>query len=159
MQAQELFGVNICTTLGLLTATGAETVYDTTVVITYSVNGKGYTKAAVTNGATPTTDGNTGSAFTTLAASEGCSLTWALDASGTVTVYQGSVETLDSDNNFVIAPSFAGLPDTVTAFAYQVLKNSSAGSTVTIGTSNWNATGFTNVIQDVLTMPNRPQEA
>jgi hypothetical protein len=159
MQAQDLKGAVFCTASGVLTAAGAETVYDTTVIIDYCINGKAYTKAAVTDGVTPTTDGNTGAAFTPLAISQGCALVWAVNAAGTVAVYQGSVETLDSANAFVVAPSFAGFPDTACPFAYQILKNSSAGSEVIIGTDNWNQTGFTNVIQNVFVMPDRPQEA
>ena len=113
----------------------------------------------ITDGATVLVDGNTGLAFTGLAASQGCALTWALNAAGTVSVYQGSVTALDSANAFEIAPVSGSTPDTVVPFAYQILKNSSAGSAVVIGTTNWNAAGFTNAIVNVFVMPNRPQEA
>ncbi len=159
MQAQDLVGANYCVASGALTAAGSETVYDTTVTIPFCVNGKAYTKTAITDGVTPLLDGNTGVAFVGLAISQGCALTWALNAAGTVSVYQGSVTALDSANAFEVAPTFGSTPDTVTPFAYQILKNSSAGSAVVIGTDDWDQTGFTNVIQNVFVMPNRPQEA
>ena len=53
-----LDGATFATTVGALTGTGAETVYDTTAIINYAIGGKGYTKAAVTDGATPTADGD-----------------------------------------------------------------------------------------------------
>jgi hypothetical protein len=150
-------GQNFATTSGLLTATGAETVYDTTVTICYCVNGKALTKTAVTDGATPTTDGVSGSAFRTLTASQGTVLVWCLDGSGTVKVLEGSRESLDSAGNFKQVPQFPNIPDTLTPFAYQVLKASSSAGTITIGSSNWNATGFTNAIVNVMVLPDRPQ--
>lgn len=159
MQSQDLKAINIALAAGALTATGAETVYDTTVVVPFTINGKFYSLAAITNGVMPLLDGNTGVAFLTLAASRGCLLVFATDASDVVSVYQGNVTVLDTGNDFEVAPVFGSVPDTVTPFAYMVLKNSSAGSTFTIGTSNWNATGATNVIQDIAVLPDRPQEA
>jgi len=159
MNPSDLYGANFCTTSGALTATGAETVYDTTVAIGFCVNGKAYSKDAVTDGATPTTDTNTGVAFKTLTASQGCVLVWCLNASGTVSVAQSEVQSLDAAGNFIIAPEFPSIPDTLTPFAYQVLKAGSTAGTITIGSSNWNATGFTNAIVNVFTLPNRPQVA
>src|SRR5690242_15653742 len=135
------FGVqngNRCTTSGLLTATGAETVHDTTVTIAYCVNGKSTTKTAITDGATPTTDAVTGAAFVAFGPSQGTVVVWALTAGGTVKCAQGSIETWDG-TAFQVAPKFPNLPDTMTPFAYQVLKASSTASAITFGTSNWNA--------------------
>lgn len=158
-QASDLFGSTMATTSGLLTATGAETVYDTTVTISYSIRGKAYSKTAITDGATPTTDGDS-AALTTLTASQGCCMLWCLNAAGTVGVFQGAIRTLDSANDFVIAPDFPDVDlDTWCPFAYQILKAASTAGTITFGSSNWNATGFTNVIQNIHTLPLRPQES
>jgi len=153
---------NRCTSAGALTATGAETVYDTTVTIDFCVEGKAYTKTAVTDGVTPTTDGVSGSAFRTLTGvasggGQGTVLVWCLNASGTVKLLQGSRESLDSSGNFLMAPQFPGIPVDLTPFAYQVLKHYGQGTTVTIGSSNWNTSGFSNAIVDVHTLPRRPQ--
>ena len=72
---------NFCTTSGLLTATGGETVYDTTVTICFCVDGKAKTKTAVTDGATPTLDYNTGAAFLPITGVSGVS------GQGTVVVF------------------------------------------------------------------------
>lgn len=157
MQNYDRKGGNFCTTSGALTATGAETVYDTTISILFAIDGEIYTKTAVTDGATPTTDGNTAAAFTALAANEGCVFVWGLNTSGTVSVRQGSVEDLDSAGNFKVAPQFPAVPDSICPFAYQVIKNGSTGSAWTIGTSNWNATGITSTISSVAELPFRPK--
>jgi len=145
------YGGNICTNTGLLTATGAATTYDTTVAIDYCINGKAYRKATVAAGVTPTTDGNTGAAHVGLTAGKNSVWVLALNAAGDVAAFQGSVESSG-------APQFPMLPNTHTAFAYI---NVTAGST-TVGTwtfsgSNWNATGITRSIQNVLMLPNKPQ--
>lgn len=169
-QASRLFGTNFCTTMGLLTATGSETVYDTTVAIQFCVDGKGFSKATVANGVTPVVDGN-GDAFPALAVTnsdgsisgKGACILWCLDAAGTVVCFQSPVEALDGlTTDFLHTPEFPSIPDTVTPFAYQILKQATDGSTAdtaTFGTSNWDATRFTNVIVDVMTLPRRTQDS
>ena len=162
-------GINMCTTSGLLTATGAETVYDTTVTIVYATNGKLATKTAVTDGATPTTDYVTGAAFPALVGGasvantpgSGCIVVWGLVA-GTVVCIMGPHSRLDMQGKFKHdAPQFPAIPDNVVPFAYQVLKAGATASATAIifGTANWNATGFTNAIVNVAVLPDRPQVA
>lgn len=158
-QASELYGVTAATNSGLLTATGAETVYDTTVIIDYSIESKGYRKAAVTDGATPTT-GAVSAAAITLTANHGRTVVWTLNSVGTVSVHEGDIEDLDAAGNFVIYPSFPAIDlETYCPFAYMVLKGGSTLSgTWTFGSSNWNATGLTaTIVNTVNGMPRRPQ--
>lgn len=167
MDQLTLRGANFCTTSGLLTATGAETVYDTTVTINYVINGKIATKTAVTDGVTPTTDYNTGAAFPALVGGAsvantpgyGCVVVWGLIAGGTVKCMMGPHERLDMQGNFVRTPDFPPVPKEVVPFAYQVLKAGATASATAIifGTANWNATGFTNAIVNVSVLPSRPQ--
>jgi hypothetical protein len=151
---------NQCFTSGLLTGTGAETVYDTTVTISYCVDGVMKTKTAVTDGATPTTDGNTGAAFNAVGPDEVSVFVWGLNVSGTVSVYQGSVEAVDGDTNVAkIYPQFPMIPDGITPFAYTIFQTdgtSSAGGLL-FGTANWNATGLTATHVNVSTLPLRPR--
>ena len=144
---------------GLLTAAGAETVYDTTVAIEFAINGKmGTARATVADGATPTT-GNTSAAGITLTANQGRVVVWGVIAAGTLVVEEGPVATL-SGSTFVTAPLFPDIPDTVCPFAYMVLKaDSTTVGTWDFGTDNWNATGVTNVIVNVSQLPGRPQIA
>jgi hypothetical protein len=154
---------------GLLTATGAETLYDTTVTINFSIRGKMYQKAGVTDGATPTTDIVTGAAFPTLVGGasvanvpgHGAVVVWMLNASGTVACAQGPIQSLDMQGNFIVAPQFPPIPAGYCPFAYQVLKAGATASATAIifGTANWNATGFTNAIVNVSELPDRPQVA
>lgn len=160
-------GMNLCTTSGLLTATGAVTTHDTTVTIVYAIDGKAATKTAITTGATPTLDINTGLAFPILVGGgsvintpgNGAVAVWGLTSGGTVVVAMGPSTPLDMAGTFPYAPQFPPIPDTMTPFAYQVLKAGATASATAIrfGTSNWNATGFTNVIQNVLVLPSRSQ--
>lgn len=162
-------GFDFCTTSGLLTATGGVTTYDTTVTINYALDGILRTKTAITTGATPTTDANTGLAFPALvggasvagAFGNGAVAVWGLNAAGTVRVALGSPQALDSQGNFVNAPQFPAIPSDFTPFAYQVLKAGATASATAIifGTALWNATGFTNVIKNVAFLPSRPQVA
>lgn len=166
MHAQKLVGANFCTTSGLLTAAGAETVYDTTVTINYVLNGKIDTRTGVTDGVTPTTDYVSGATFPVLvggnsvagANGQGCIMLWGLIAGDNVRCIMGPREALDSSGNFVVAPQFPNFPDAFVPFAYQVLKaGATAAVNVAFGTTNWNATGYTNVIVNIATMPDRPQ--
>ena len=153
-----LIGGNFCTTSSLLTCAAAETVHDTTVLLQYCINGKAYNKSGTNaDQATPTTDYNTGLAFPTLGANQGTVVVWGYNSAGTVKCMMGSVETLDAGGAFVKRPSFPSVPNDICPFAYQILKVASTGSNIIFGSSNWNATGFTNAIQDVLVLPNRLQ--
>jgi hypothetical protein len=156
MDNKTLPGANFCTTSGLLTATGAETVYDTTVTINYVINGKIATKTAVTDGATPTTDHVSGSAIT-LTASKARTVVWGLVAGGTVKVIAGDIVDWNG-TAFDVAPSFPSIPDDFVPFAYHIVKGASTVSgTWTWGSSNWNATGITSTIVNVAVLPSRPQ--
>ena len=152
------------TVSGLLTATGGVTTYDTTVVIQFGIDGKmGTARATVSTGTTPLLDGD-GNALKTLvgtaSAGEGCVMVWALKDDATVVVFQGPIRDLNADGDFTIAPDFPTIDlTTYCPFAYQILKHTANASTITFGTSNWNATGFTNVIHNVLELPSRPQIA
>jgi hypothetical protein len=156
MQQLDFRGLNMCTTTGLLTATGAETVYDTTATIQFCINGKAATKAAVTDGATPVIDGVTGVAPPVLTANMARMAVWCLNASGAVSVVHGGNVAWDGSAAAPMPP-FPYIPDDRTPFAYQFLKAGSTAGTITFGTSNWNATGFTNAIQNVLVLPEHPQ--
>jgi hypothetical protein len=162
-----LNGNNYCTTSGLLTATGAETVYDTTVTIGFVLDGKLATKGAITDGVTVTTDYNTGLAFPALVGGasvsgvvgHGCQVVWGLISGGTVKCVMGSHEALDITGAFVNPPPFPSIPNGMAPFAYQVLKAgaTASASAIIFGTANWNATGFTNAIVNIASLPNRPQ--
>jgi hypothetical protein len=160
MQASQFFGGSYVTTkAGLTGISGAATTFTTANAQVAAIGGKAIAKAAVAGGATPTTDAVTGSAIT-LTAGYGTVVVWALDASGNVKAVKGSTETLDSAGNFNVAPQLPNVQDNLAPFAYTTHK---AGSTTvgtwTFGVSNWNATGLTHTVVDVLTLPQRPQTA
>jgi len=157
----QLAGSNFCTDSGLLTATGAETVYDTTVIIPFSIDGLAYRKAAVTDGVTPLVNDDA-SAFTALAINEGCNVLWLLDAAGAVSVIQSDIGSLAPEDGTFLegeVPVFRAVPDGKVPFAYMILTNGSTGSAFTIGASNWNQTGITVSIKNLLVLPERPAES
>lgn len=162
-------------TKAALTATGAETVYDTTGVMLLSLNGKEFTKAAVTDGTTPTLDANTGAAFVALIGGgsvtnvpgQGTYFLWMVNSSGTVKVAQSlrspgllAGYPLDMLGNFTAeggTPNYPSVPEGYVPFAVMTVK---AGATASasgwiLGTHNWNATGITVSIQDINSLPNR----
>lgn len=142
-------------------AAGTTTTISTTGTTTFAIKGKAYTKAAITNGATPTTDAATGGAFTGITANQGTIVVIGLDKDGNVKAMQGSVESLDVGGSFVRAPQFPIIPDTVCPIGYIVLKGGSTLSgTWTFGSSNLSSvTGMTYTFVDVITLPERPQVA
>lgn len=145
-------------------AAGTTTTFSTTGSTLYSIKGKAYTTSAASNAATPTTDANTGAAFVGIPANYGSVFVLCYDGSSTtaataIKVVQGSITALDSSGNFVVAPQFPGVPDTLAPFAYLVTKVGSTGSTWTFGSSNLAGppTGVTHTFVDVMTLPGRPQ--
>ncbi len=154
----QLQGGTFATNTGLLTATGTETVYDTTVTIDFCINGQAYRKTAVTDGVTPTTDGNTGVAFDRVYANQASIFVWALNASGTVSVYQGNIVSMDADGNLLAALQLPSLPNNVCAFGYTLFKAGATASAAGLlfGTSNWDATGLTATTRNLLTLPQTP---
>jgi hypothetical protein len=158
MDMKTLYGMNCCLSSGLLTATGAETVHDTTVTIDYVLDGVIASKTAITDGVTPTTDYVSGSSIT-LTANKSRVVVWGLISGGTVKVIAGDIVDWDGTayNN---APPTPDVPDTFVPFAVQLLKGGSTVSgTWTFGTSNWNATGITSSIQNVMVLKARPRTA
>lgn len=154
-------GITMAHSNSLLTATGAETVHDTTVRLDFSIGGKMYSKSGTNvDAATPTTDYNTGAAFTglvgTTTTGQGCIFVWAYNSSGTVKAMQGPIEDVDAAGNFVMYPEFPPVPDDVCPFAYSVSKYYGTAGTFTFGTSNWNASGHTHTIVNVACLPDRP---
>lgn len=155
MDKTTLYGMSLCLSTGLLTATGGVTTHDTTVTINYVIDGVIRQKTAITTGATPTTDAVSGSSIT-LTASKARLAVWCLDSSGTVKVVAGDIVDWDGVA-FNVPPPVPPIPETLVPFATQMLKASSAAGTITFGSSNWNATGFTNSIENVCVLRARPR--
>lgn len=177
MDQQSLIPLTLCLSKVALAA-GTTTTISTTGTTTYGIKGKAYTKAAITNGATPIVDFSTGAAFLpipipatapNLAAGYGSVFTVGLDSTGAVRVIQGTVVPLDTSGNFINAPQFGGLgpqgsgstDNDFCAIGYIVVKlGATAVATWTFGTNNLSGvTGVTYTFVDVITLPDRPQVA
>jgi hypothetical protein len=160
--------ITICTIVPLL-VTGTGSSITTTVTSSHACNGKEQIgQTALTNAVTPVLDFNTGLAFPALVGT-------ATAGQGTVVVYgyleggadgiasvkcmMGSIETLDTAGAFTRPPQFPLIPNNVTPFAYQVLKQFASATSVTFGTSAWAATGYTNAIVRCKQLPLQPQVA
>lgn len=164
MDALQQAPLTMATTKAGLTA-GTTTTYTTANTVQFSIKGKAYSKTAVTNGATPTTDATLGTAFSAIAAGYGSVFVFGFDSSGAIKVSQGSVEALDGSTTsgatakFIRSPQFPIVPDTVCPFGYCTVLVGSAGSAWTFGSSNL-AGPPSNVginFVDIQTLPDRPQ--
>jgi len=154
------------TTMKAALAAGTTTTYSTTGTTLFCIKGKAYSKGAVTNGATPTTDFFDGLAFTaqtypanSASVGTGSVYVFGYDSGGTIRVCQGSIEQLDISGNFVIAPQFPPIPDTMCPFGYLLVRlGPTAVANWTFGTNNLSSvTGVTYTFVDVMTLPDRPQ--
>lgn len=157
MDALSQIPLTMCTMKAAIAA-GTTTTLSTTGTTLYCIKGKAYSKAALTNQATPTTDAATGSAFVAVGANYGCVFVVGFDSSGNLKVSQGPLQALDVNGSFILAPQFGPVPDTVCPIGYIVIKVGSTGSNWTFGSSNLSgATGLTYTFVDVMTLPDRPQ--
>jgi hypothetical protein len=149
---------NICVTKAGM-AVGTTTTLTTANTQLFSIDGKAYSKAAVSNEATPTTDARTLAAFTAIGVSKGGVFAICRDSGGNLKVVQGETVNLDAGNNLVEAPEFPTIPDTLTPIGYLVVKVGSTGSAWTFGTSNLSGppTGVVFSLTDCFQLPERPQ--
>ena len=140
---------------------GTTTTYTTANAVTFAIGGIMYNKTAATNAATPTTDATTGNAFLPVSANQGSVFVFGYDKSGNIKVSQGQVLALDVAGNFLIAPQFPAIPDTVCPFGYLVFKGASnLSGTWTFGSSNLSGvTGATYSFGNLCTLPGRPDVA
>jgi len=146
-------------------AAGTTTTFTTTGTLAFAINSIAYSKAAVTNQATPTLDANTGLAFKPLLFPSGlqpgqCSVfVWALNAAGTYAVVQGSVENLDSQGAVVIAPQYPVVPDTMCPVGSLLVRlGPTAVANWTLGVNNLSSvTGVTYTFASLIGIPARPR--
>lgn len=152
--------LTMCTSKVTLAA-GSTTTISSTGTILFCIKGKAYSKAALSNTATPTTDAAKGSAFRPISANQGTIVVIGLDKDGNVKACQGSIEPLDASGAFMRAPELPGIPDTMCPIGYIVLKGGSTlVGTWTFGSSNLSGvTGMTYTFVDLMTLPERPQIA
>jgi hypothetical protein len=158
MDALQFVPVTLC--LGKATlAAGTTSTLSSTGTLNFAIRGKAYSHAALSNTATPTTDAATGLSFTGVSANQGTVIVIGFNAAGTLIAAQGAVQALDVSGNFLVAPSFPSIPDTMCPIGYEVIKaGATAVGTWTFGTNNQAAvTGITYTLVDVVSMPDRPQ--
>ncbi len=144
------FGGNlVLNSAGLTGLSGAVSTYSTGSAINYSVNGVLPTaKATISGASAPTVDvaqtaflgANT--AFKPQTTSTAAVYVFTLDASGNVGVAQGPIAPWIDTSAKSTPLNFPAIPDTVTPFAYVVIKLGATGTSWTFGTGLWNATGI-----------------
>ncbi len=113
----------------------------------------------------PTTDVVTGASFKALLADQACTFVFTLDGSGSHGVAQGPLpisptttgtqRNVDDNGNYSAPPQFPSIPDTLTPFAYAVIRAQStvAAAGWVFGTGLWNATGIVIAGVDDITAP------
>lgn len=134
---------------------GAATTYSTSA-INFAIAGVAYTKALVSGGATPTTDGNTGAAIT-LTANKARGVLWGVNSAGTVSVYAGPIVDYAGSGDVKAVP-LPTLPQGIAPFAaHTLMAGSTLSGTWTFGSSNWNATGMTvGTVRNLAQYPQAP---
>ena len=164
MDNLNLAGGNYCVTNSHFAATSGATTTTTTTgsatLIDYAIKGKAYSLTPATSTATATTDANTGVAAKAVGAGYGSVYVFCANTSQAGGKWvQGDVKALDAAGNFVDAPQFPAIPDSLCPYGYLVIK---AGSTNTVpwvcGSHNMSGvTGITYTFVPVLTLPATPQ--
>lgn len=156
-------------------AAGTTTTLNNTGTTTYAIMGRAYTKAAMANAATPTTDASTGFAFIPIpiplttqglppgvpggAAGYGCIYIVGFDSAQAVKVVQGDIAPTDAAGNFIYAPNPpTGLPNDFCPIGFLIVKlGPTAVATWTFGTNNNSSvTGATYTFGDLVSLPGRP---
>lgn len=142
---------------------GTTTTLSNTGTMLAVIRGKGVSVAAWSNTATPTTDVNTGAAFTGVLRNKGCVYAIGFNAAGTMKVAQGTITDLDASGAFVLAPQFPPLPTDFAMVGYLVIKAGVTADNSTgwvFGTSNNSSvTGITYTFVNAGALPDRPQIA
>lgn len=160
MDFQQLQPITMCMSKVTLAA-GTTTTLSNTGTTTYAIRSKAYTKAAMTNAATPTTDAATGAAFLGVKANKGSVFLVGFTAAGALAAVQGTITDLDATGAFINAPTFGAVPLDFCPVGYIVIKAGSTADNTTgwiFGTSNMSGvTGITYTFVDVVGMPDRPQ--
>lgn len=144
---------------GLVVDDGA-TTFDLATAIDFAIDGKAYTKATVSNGATPTLDGTTGAAFVPVLRDQACVLVFALDAAGVVSLHQADSVPVGSESDTLDFAAQLPLIDlnTYCPIGYVLFQTdgTSAVAGLIPGTDNWNATGLTSTAVSLIAYPSRP---
>ena len=162
MQAQQIVNGNFCLVkAGLTGLSGAATTFTTGVALLFALAGKAFSRMAIAGGATPTVDAADGKPIT-VAPGFGTVVLWCVDAAGVVRLVHGSTEPLDKDSGtFQFAPpQFPLVTDDLVPFAYSVHRVLAAAATsFTVGVTAWNTANTVHTVQDIITLPGRPQAA
>jgi hypothetical protein len=156
MDLQSLGASTFCSTKAGL-AVGTTTTTTTANTSLYCINGRAYTAAGASNAATPTTDSNTGAAFTAIGLNKAGVFVIGLDASGNLKIVQGETVDYSDAGAYSKAPSLPAIPDNFCPIGLEFVKVISTGSAWTMGVSNQAAqTGITKTFADVMVLPGRP---
>lgn len=169
METVDIRGANFCTSKATAAA-GTTTTFSTTGATLYCIRGKAFSTNAATNAATPTADAVTGTTFVPITANKGGVFVLCYDGSSAtaataIKVVQGTIEDLNGEAAGASAaflnglPEFPAVPDTLTPFAYLVVKVGASGATWTFGSSNLAGPPANTAITftDVMVLPDRPQ--
>lgn len=144
-------------------AAGTTSTLSTTGTLPYAIRSKAYSRSALTNSATPTTDAATAAAFTGVKANKGCVFLVGLNAALALQCVQGTITDLDAAGAFVSAPNFGVPPSDFCPIGYIVIKAGATANNTTgwvFGTSDMaSVTGITYTFVDVVGIPDRPQVA
>lgn len=150
-----VFAIGATAGAALTGLSGAATTFSTSA-FNYAIDGNAFHNAAVTGGATPTTDAATGQAIT-LRAGQARAIVWVVNAAGTELVLAGPVQPWAGTGDSVALP-LPVIPPGHAPFAVHALGGlSTLSGTFTFGVGNWNVTGLSiGTVRNICQLPNAP---
>lgn len=144
--------------LGFSALAAGTTTTLSTAALTYAIRGKAYQATAKTNAAAPTTDANTGKAFTPVTAGYGTVIIVGVNPAGNLVAYQGSTEKVDAVGNFVSSPQYSSVPNDFCPIGWLAVKAlpAFAGSWTFAAGNNSGVANLVYGFQSLFTLPDRP---
>jgi hypothetical protein len=144
-------------------AAGSTSTLSNTGTTTYGILGKAYTKAAMSNATTPTTDAATGLAFLPVPANYGSIFMIGFNAAAALKCVQGTVVPLNNLGAFINAPNWGAVPNDFCPVGYVVIKAGATASSAPgwlFGTNDMaSVTGITYTFGNLIGITGRPQIA
>lgn len=177
MNSIDLAGATFATTKSGIIGVNGATTLTTANATSFCINGKAYTKAAATGGASPTLDSATGVAFKPVPPGYGCVflIGSAAGVDQAFAAVQSEIVPLQANagtyipGDFVDAPEFPLVPDNFCPFGYLIIQVGTNFTPTTgwqMGVSNTKEAAYNSTAKSflptpvsILTVPDRPQTA
>lgn len=159
MLNSEIYGINLNMVNAGTVATAAAATLATTAATSAVIEG-GFTTALASGAGKALSlvdSAGVAKAAVPLLVNQACTIVNCVDASGAMKNIQGPATNMDAVNgNLLTALQFPRVPDILVPFSYLTVRAGATSTGFTPGVTNWNATGITTAVKDVVSLPSRP---